>query len=64
MSKPVRYMIWPPTAPAWENLVVEDERGVKRPKGEMGSGGFEEGIGGQWVVAFVCEVLVIWSCLL
>ena len=31
-STPVRYMIWPPDIPEWQELVEEDEYGVKRPK--------------------------------
>lgn len=62
VSKPVQYMMWPPTASAWDDLVVEDESGVKRPRGEMGSGKVETGIGASWVVAFVCESCIIWLC--
>ena len=62
VSKPVRYMISPPTAPPWEELVVEDGRGIKRPRGEMGSGGVERGVGREWVVGFLMEIWVVWAC--
>ena len=62
VSKPVQYMIWPPTAPTWDELVVEDENGVKRPRGNMGSGMVETGIGASWMLAFTCELCVIWLC--
>ncbi len=62
VSKPVLYMIQPPTAPAWDELVTEDEHGVKRHKGGMGSGKTETRIGMSWVVVSLSELYVIWSC--
>ena len=55
-------MIWPPTAMEWEELVVEDEDGVKRPKMGWGSGKVERGVGTGWIVYSLCEVGIVLAC--
>ncbi|KAL8701868.1 MAG: hypothetical protein Q9224_000304 [Gallowayella concinna] len=57
---PVRYMLWPPTVPERDELVEEDEWGVRRPRW-----GWEErksGNGIWWWCCLGCEVGVIWTC--
>ena len=60
MAVPLRYMIWPPTVPDWNDLVVEDEEGVKRPKREWERGGV--GNATFWVWMNACEWVVICLC--
>lgn len=60
MAVPLRYMIWPPTVPDWENLVAEDEDGVKRPRKD-----WDAGVAGNavfWIGMTACEWLVICLC--
>ena len=57
---PVRYMMWPPTVPDRNELVEEDEMGVKRPRK-----GWEKDVVGNgiwWTSLSVCEIGVIWLC--
>ena len=57
---PVRYMIWPPTVPNWDELVEDDEMGVKRPRKD-----WEKDVGGNgiwWTSLSACELCVIWLC--
>ena len=59
---PVRYMVWPPTVPDRNELVEEDGIGVKRPRK-----GWEEGVVGNglwWTGLSVCEVCMIWLCVM
>ena len=63
VGQPVRYMIWPPTAPAWETLVQEDGNGVKRPKRKPPGGDRRGSIGAPWFVYTICEVGIILWCL-
>lgn len=59
---PVRYMIWPPTVPDRNELVEEDEMGVKRPRK-----GWEKGSSGNgiwWTSLSVCEVYIVWLCVM
>lgn len=60
MVVPLRYMIWPPTVPDWNDLVVEDEEGVKRPNREWE----REGVGNAtfWFWMNACEWVVIYLC--
>lgn len=56
-------MIWPPTAPRWEELVVEGADGVKRPRRRReGSLRVEDRLGMAWMVGFFVEVYIIWLC--
>jgi len=48
VSTPVRYMIWPPDIPEWEDLVEDDGNGVKRPKKESGAGNEWVSWAGLW----------------
>lgn len=61
VSTPVRYMIWPPEIPEWEELVVEDEDGVKRPKTERKAGkdGLVSLVGLWWLFVWGCEIGVL-----
>ena len=59
---PVRYMMWPPTVPDRNELVEEDEMGVKRPRK-----GWEKEVVGNgiwWTSLSVCEIGVIWLCVM
>ena len=59
---PVRYMLWPPTVPEWNELVEEDGMGVKRPRK-----GWERdrvGNGVWWMGLSVCEGFFVWLCVM
>lgn len=60
VAKPVIYMIWPPTAPRWDELVEEDGNGVRRPRRSVGENGAGVGVGSA--VELVFEVAVVWAC--
>lgn len=57
--KPVAYMMWPPTAGEWKELVYADEDGVKRPKKSPPS----EATGLMWFAEVLFNTLLISSCL-
>ena len=57
---PVRYMIWPPTVPDRNELVEEDEMGVKRPRKDWEKDVVGNGI--WWTSLTACELCVIWLC--
>ena len=61
-SSPVRYMVSPPDAPEWEELVEEGDDGVKRPKGRWRGGGDKRGgVGYPWLIFTACEFGIIWA---
>ena len=63
VSKPVSYMIWPPTAPGWDALTVEDGNGIKRPRRAKGGKGEAQGwTRGSWLVGLSFDLLIIWLC--
>ena len=57
---PVRYMIWSPTVPDRNELVEEDEMGVKRPRKDWEKEVVGNGI--WWTSLTACELCVIWLC--
>lgn len=60
VSTPVRYMIWPPNIPEWEELLEEDEYGVRRPKKEPKErDGWMSWVGFWWLFVWGCEVGVL-----
>ena len=60
VSTPVRYMIWPPDIPEWEELLEEDENGVKRPrKGPKERDAWMSCVGLWWVFVWGCELGVL-----
>ena len=59
VAKPVMYMMWPPTAPKWEELVSEGEDGIKRPK----KNGREARTGFSWFLGVSCELAFVLICL-
>ena len=58
MTVPLRYMLWPPTVPEWNELVEEDESGVKRCRKDWDCEGPGNGVG--WLGFYVCELFVLW----
>ena len=64
VSSPVRYMLSPPEAPGWEELVQEGADGVRRPRIDWrGRTGDKQGkIGAPWLMITACEALIIWAC--
>ena len=60
VSTPVRYMIWPPDIPEWDELLEEDENGVKRPKkGRKERDGWMSWVGLWWLFVWGCELGVL-----
>ena len=59
---PVRYMMWPPTVPERNEMVEEDEMGVKRPRKGWEKDAVGSGI--WWTSLSVCEICVIWLCVM
>ena len=59
---PVRYMIWPPTVPERDELVEEDEMGVKKPRKDWEKDAVGNGI--WWTSLSACELCVIWLCVM
>lgn len=60
VSTPVRYMIWPPDIPEWEELLEEDENGVKRPKkGPKERDAWMSWVSLWWLFVWGCEVGVL-----
>lgn len=60
VSTPVRYMIWPPDIPEWEDLVQDDGNGVKRPRTDSGVGNeWVSWVGLWWLLVWGCEVAVL-----
>lgn len=64
VSAPVRYMVSPPDALEWEELVEEGKDGVKRPRKEWrgGRGGKRGGSGIPWLAMTTFEAMIIWAC--
>ena len=74
VGSPVRYMLWPPNKVEWEQLLVEGEDGVLRPRREWRGWGRQRGPGGgqdnakiavdlTWASVTLCELCIGWMCL-
>lgn len=74
VGSPVRYMLWPPDKVEWEQLLVEGEDGVLRPRREWRGWGRKDGPGGDqdkakaavdvsWTFVTLCELCIGWMCL-
>ena len=74
VGSPVRYMFWPPDKVEWEQLLVEGEDGVLRPRREWRFCGRKEGLSGDqdnakaavdvsWTFVTLCELCIGWMCL-
>lgn len=75
VGSPVRYMLWPPDKAEWEELLVEGEDGVLRPRQEWrGSWGSKSEPGGDqvkrkavvdvsWTMVILFELCIGCMCL-